>query len=58
MPENMMNSSHKATSTKSREGYDMTFGKPGKFDSCIACPINLKNGGSGKCDCKLVKQIR
>lgn len=57
MSENMMNSGHKSTNDKSREGYDRIFGKAGKFDSCIACPVNLKNGGSGKCGCKLAKQI-
>ena len=57
MSENMMNSEHKSASNKSRAGYDMTFGKPGKFDSCIACPTNKKNGGSGKCGCQLARQF-
>lgn len=57
MQENMMTSDHKATNVKSREGWDLTFGKPGQFDPCIACPTNSKNGGTGKCVCQLVKQF-
>lgn len=57
MSKNMMNSDHKSMNQESRDGYDLTFGRPGKFDSCIACPTNSKNGGTGNCGCKLAKQF-
>lgn len=57
MSENMMNSGHKSTNDNSRTGYDLTFGRPGKFDDCIACSVSVKNGGTGNCDCKLARQF-